>query len=52
MQGLQPREVSPHSRGKACGVIDVLLILRLVSYRSFAQRDAERIAEGRQDPIT
>ncbi len=33
-------------------VIDGLFLLRVVSYRSFAQRDAQRIAEGRQDPIT
>lgn len=33
-------------------VIDMLLIFRVVSYRSFAQRDAERIAENRTDVIT
>jgi hypothetical protein len=33
-------------------LLDVLLIVRVVSYRSFAQRDAERIAEGRPDAIT
>jgi hypothetical protein len=31
--------------------IDSLFLLRVMSYRSFAQRDAERIAEGRQDAI-
>jgi hypothetical protein len=33
-------------------VLDALLILRVVSYRSFAQRDAERIADGRDNAIT
>jgi hypothetical protein len=33
-------------------VLDVLLILRVISYRSFAQRDAERVADGRDDAIT
>ena len=33
-------------------IIDSLLILRIVSYRSFAQRDQERIADGRDDAIT
>lgn len=33
-------------------VIDGLFLLRVVAFRSFAQRDAERIAEGRDDPIT
>src|ERR1051325_1858190 len=33
-------------------LIDALLIVRVVSYRSFAQRDAERMAEGRTDAIT
>jgi Ca2+/H+ antiporter len=33
-------------------VIDALFLLRVVSYRSFAQRDAERISEGRDDAIT
>ncbi len=33
-------------------LIDVLLIVRVVSFRSFAQRDAERVAEGRTDAIT
>lgn len=33
-------------------VIDVLLIFRVVSYRSFAQRDEERLREGRKDSVT
>ena len=33
-------------------LIDVLLIVRVMSYRSFAQREDQRIAEGRTDPIT
>jgi hypothetical protein len=33
-------------------VIDALFVLRVVSYRSFAQRDAVRISEGRDDAIT
>ncbi len=33
-------------------VIDALFLLRVVSYRSFAQRDAQRIRDGREDPIT
>jgi phosphoglycerol transferase MdoB-like AlkP superfamily enzyme len=33
-------------------VIDALFVLRVVSYRSFAQRDQERIDEGRKDAIT
>lgn len=33
-------------------LLDVLLILRVVSYRTFAQRDEERVAEGRKDAIT
>jgi hypothetical protein len=33
-------------------VIDGLFLLRVMSYRSFAQRDAARVAEGREDPIT
>ncbi len=33
-------------------LINVLLIVRVVSYRSFAQRDAERLADGRTDAIT
>lgn len=33
-------------------VIDLLFLLRVISYRSFAQRDAQRVAEGRTDSIT
>lgn len=33
-------------------LLDFLLILRVISYRSFAQRDAERVADGRDDAIT
>lgn len=33
-------------------VIDSLFILRIVSYRSFAQRDKERVTEGRDNAIT
>ncbi len=33
-------------------VIDALFLLRVVSYRSFAQRDAERVRDGRTDAIT
>lgn len=33
-------------------VIDLLFLLRVISYRSFAQRDAQRIAEGRTGSIT
>lgn len=33
-------------------VIDALFLIRVMSYRSFAQRDAERITEGRDGPIT
>lgn len=33
-------------------VIDALFVLRVVSYRSFAQRDAERTAEDRGGSIT
>lgn len=32
-------------------VIDALFVLRVVSYRSFTQRDQERIAEGRAEHI-
>jgi hypothetical protein len=32
--------------------LDVVLIVRVMSYRSFKQRDDERIAEGREDAIT
>lgn len=33
-------------------LIDVLLIVRVVSYRSFAQREDQRIAEGRTEQIS
>lgn len=33
-------------------IIDALFVLRVVSYRSFAQRDAERVRDGRDDVIT
>lgn len=33
-------------------LIDALLVVRVVSFRSFAQRDAERIRDGRTDAIT
>ena len=33
-------------------VIDALFVLRVVSYRSFAQRDAERVRDGRDTIIT
>lgn len=33
-------------------VIDSLFILRIISYRSFAQRDKERADEGRDDAVT
>lgn len=33
-------------------LIDVALIVRIVSYRSFKQRDDERIRDGRKDAIT
>lgn len=32
-------------------VIDALLIIRIISFRSFAQRDAERVADGSDDVI-
>lgn len=48
----------PHGWGDAAFgigsllIIDALFLLRVVSYRSFAQRDAARIREGRDGPIT
>jgi thiamine transporter ThiT len=33
-------------------IIDGLFLLRVISYRSFAQRNAQRVADGRTDAIT